>query len=63
MGSEDEIRRLIKSVCKPVAMPPEFKKRLLERLWLEAFNKQLLEHLGTKGEAHKDGRETENQGF
>ena len=32
---EDEIRRLIKSVCKPVAMPSEFKKRLLERLMRE----------------------------
>jgi len=29
---KDEIRRLVKSVCKPVAMPPGFKKRLLERL-------------------------------
>ena len=35
MGREDEIRRLVKSVYKPVAMPPEFKKRLLERLVLE----------------------------
>ena len=32
---EDEIRRLIKSVCKPVAMPPEFKRRLLEYLMRE----------------------------
>jgi len=63
MSRKDEIRRLVKSVCKPVAMPPEFKRRLLERLWLEAFNKQLLEHLGTKGKAHKDGRETKNKGF
>jgi len=31
----EEIRRLIKSVCKPVAMPPKFKKRLLERLMRE----------------------------
>jgi len=57
MGSEGEIRRLIKSVCKPVAMPPEFKKRLLERLVLEAINKQLLEYLA-KGEAREGGRET-----
>jgi len=35
MGSEDEIRRLTKSVCKPVAMPPKFKKRLLEYLMRE----------------------------
>jgi len=32
---EDEIRRLVKSACKPVAAPPEFKKRLLERLMRE----------------------------
>ncbi len=63
MSKEEKIRRLVKSVYKPVAMPPEFKKRLLELLWLEAFNKQLLEHMGTKGKAHKDGRETENKGF
>ncbi len=31
----DEIRRLVKSVCKPVAMPPGFRKRLLERLMRE----------------------------
>ena len=36
MGSEDEMRRLVKSVCKPVVMPPEFKKRLLECLMREA---------------------------
>jgi len=35
MGSEDEIRRLIKSVCTPVAAPPEFKKRLPEYLMHE----------------------------
>lgn len=59
----DEIRRLVKSVCKPVVMPREFKKRLLERLWLEAFNKQLLERLVTKGKAGEGGRQTENQGL
>ena len=32
---QDEIRRLVKSVCKPVAAPPEFKKRLPERLMRE----------------------------
>jgi len=63
MSKDEEIRRLVKSVYKPVATPPEFKKRLLELLWLKAFNRQLREHIGTKGEAHKDGRETENQGF
>jgi len=31
----DDIRRLVKSVCKPVAMPPKFKRRLLERLMRE----------------------------
>jgi len=41
--SVEEIRRLLKSVCKPVAMPPEFKKRLLERLVLEAIKKRLLD--------------------
>jgi len=35
MVVEDEIRRLVKSVYKPVAMPPEFKKRLLECLMRE----------------------------
>jgi len=33
---EEEIGRLVKSVYKPVAMPPEFRKRLLERLMREA---------------------------
>jgi hypothetical protein len=32
---EDEIRRLVRSVYKPVVAPPEFKKRLLERLMRE----------------------------
>jgi len=36
MTHEDEIRKLVKSVYKPVAMPPEFRKRLLERLMREA---------------------------
>ena len=54
---EDEIRRLVKSVYKPVVAPPEFRKRLLERLVLEAINEQLLEHL-TKGEAPEGGCET-----
>lgn len=54
---EDEIRRLVKSACKPVATPPEFRKRLLERLVLEAINKQLLEY-PAKGEAPEDGCET-----
>jgi hypothetical protein len=31
----EEIRRLVKSVCKPVVAPREFKKRLLERLMRE----------------------------
>ena len=31
----EKIRRLVKSACKPVAMPREFKKRLLERLMRE----------------------------
>jgi len=29
------LKRLLKSVCKPVPAPPEFKKRLLERLLRE----------------------------
>ena len=37
-GVED-IRKLLKSVCKPVVMPPEFKKQLLERLMHEAKKK------------------------
>ena len=32
---EDEIRRLVKSVYKPMLAPPEYKKRLLERLMRE----------------------------
>ena len=36
MRREDEIARLVKSVCKPVAAPPEFRKRLLEQLMREA---------------------------
>ena len=32
---EDEIRRLVRSVYKPVVAPREFKKRLLERLMRE----------------------------
>lgn len=36
VSSVEEIRRLVKSACKPVATPPEFKKRLLERLMREA---------------------------
>jgi len=36
MRRQDEIRRLVKSAYKPVAMPPEFKKRLLKRLMREA---------------------------
>ena len=63
MRKEDEIRRLVKSACKPAVMPPEFKKRLGERLWLEAFNKLLLEHLATKGKAGEGDRQTENQGL
>lgn len=57
MRREDEVRKLVKSVCKPVVAPPEFKKRLLELLALEAINKQLLEYF-TKGEAPKGGCET-----
>jgi len=34
-SSVEDIRRILKSACKPVAMPPEFKKRLLERLMRE----------------------------
>ncbi len=45
----DDIRRLVKSVCKPVAMPREFKKRLLERLM--------------RGATKKGGCETKNKGF
>jgi len=32
---EDEIRRLVRSVYKPVVAPREFRKRLLERLMRE----------------------------
>lgn len=35
-GGVEAIRRLLKSVCKPVVMPPEFKKRLFDRLMREA---------------------------
>ena len=45
----EEIRRLVKSVCKPVAMPREFRKRLLEHLM--------------RGTAKKGGCETKNKGF
>jgi hypothetical protein len=33
---EDKVRKVVKSVCTPVAAPPEFKKRLLELLIREA---------------------------
>jgi len=38
--SVEDIKRLLKSACKPVAMPPEFKKRLLDRLIREAEKKR-----------------------
>ena len=54
----DDIRRLVKSVCKPVLAPPEFRKRLLERLMRE------VEVDGaTKGKAQEGGCETKNEGF
>jgi len=43
MSGSKDVRRLVRLVCKPVAMPPEFRKRLLERLVLEAINKRLLD--------------------
>ena len=51
----DDIRRLVKSVCKPVAMPREFKKRLLERLMREV-------EVGgaAKGKTDEGGCETKN---
>jgi len=54
----EEIRRLVKSVCKPVLAPREFRKRLLERLMREV-------EVGgaTKGKAHEGGCETKNKGF
>jgi len=36
LDSEEDIRRLLKSVYKPATPSPEFKKRLLERLRREA---------------------------
>ena len=55
MIHEDEIRRLVKSVCKPVAMPPEFKKRLLKRLMREVG--------GAVKTTDEGGCGTKNQGF
>jgi len=55
MTHEDEIRKLVKSVYKPVAMPPEFKKRLLERLMRE---------VGSAAKTTDEGGcETRSQGF
>ena len=52
---QDEIGRLVKSMCKPVAAPPEFRKRLLERLMREVG--------GAAKTTDEGGCETRNQGF
>jgi len=51
----DDIRRLVKSVCKPVAMPREFRKRLLRLLMRQV-------EVGgvAKDTAHEGGCETKN---
>ena len=45
-GGVEDVRRLLKSVCKPVVMPPEFKKRLFDRLMREAKSGRQKEGVG-----------------
>ena len=56
--SVDEIRRLVKSACKPVAMLPEFRKRLLRLLM-----RQVEVGGAAKGKTHGGGCETKNKGL